>query len=149
MSAWLHLICLLLLLLVIVIIWALTWGNGRSDMGTAPNEDSNQPAHPRSLIRVLVLCMKKPCILCYQITPSEDSDQPAHSRRLIWIIAGRTGPEVRFLIFLEAYFSLLSHFSMAIQKYNSQTVLTHVRRGVWSECTLFAVTTGFFFLNKI
>ena len=31
----------------------------------APNEDSNQPAHPRSLIRVFVVHMKKHCILGY------------------------------------------------------------------------------------
>ena len=30
-----------------------------------PNEDSNQPAHPRSLITVFVVCMKKLCILGY------------------------------------------------------------------------------------
>ena len=31
----------------------------------APNEDSNQPAHPRSLIRVFIVCMKKFGILGY------------------------------------------------------------------------------------
>ena len=31
----------------------------------APNEDSDQPAHPRSLIRVFVVRMKKLCILGY------------------------------------------------------------------------------------
>ena len=31
----------------------------------APNEDSNQPAHPRSLIRVFVVRMNKLCILGY------------------------------------------------------------------------------------
>ena len=31
----------------------------------APNEDSNQTAHPRSLIRVFVIRMKKLCILGY------------------------------------------------------------------------------------
>ena len=30
-----------------------------------PNEDSNQPAHPRSLIRVFVVRLKKLCILGY------------------------------------------------------------------------------------
>ena len=32
----------------------------------APNEDSNQPSHPRSLIRVFIVRMKKLCILGYQ-----------------------------------------------------------------------------------
>ena len=31
----------------------------------APIEDSNQPAHPRSLIKVFVVRMKKFCVLCY------------------------------------------------------------------------------------
>ena len=31
----------------------------------APSEDSNQPAHPHSLLRVFVVCMKKLCILGY------------------------------------------------------------------------------------
>ena len=34
-------------------------------MTPAPNEDSNQRAHPRSLIRVFVFRMKKLCILGY------------------------------------------------------------------------------------
>ena len=32
----------------------------------ATNEDSNQPAHLRTQIRVFVTCMKKLCILVYQ-----------------------------------------------------------------------------------
>ena len=31
----------------------------------APSEDSNQHVHPRCLIRVFIVCMKKLCILCY------------------------------------------------------------------------------------
>ena len=34
-------------------------------LACAPNEDSNQPAHPRNLIRVFVVRMKKLCILGY------------------------------------------------------------------------------------
>ena len=30
----------------------------------APNEDSNQPAHPRSLIRIFIVRMTKLCIIC-------------------------------------------------------------------------------------
>ena len=44
----------------------------------APNEDSDQPAHPHSLISVSVLDRKKLCILAVQNAPGEDSDQPAH-----------------------------------------------------------------------
>ena len=56
----------------------------------APSEDSDQPAHSCSLIRILTVC-----ILDYQrckvfpiwiCAPSEDSDQPAHSCSLIRIL---------------------------------------------------------------
>ena len=40
----------------------------------APNEDSDQPAHPCSLIRVFFVRMKKLCILEIQNALSEDSD---------------------------------------------------------------------------
>ena len=43
--------------------WAATWENIPSDMCT--KEDSNQPALPRSLIRVFVVRMKAVCILGY------------------------------------------------------------------------------------
>ena len=66
----------------------------------APNKDSDQTAHPRSLIRVFVVRMKKLCILGYPNAPSEDSDQTARMRRLIWIFALRTNPKVRFLMLL-------------------------------------------------
>ena len=49
----------------------------------APNEGSNQPAHPRSLIRVFIVRMEKLCILGYPNVPSENSDQTARMRRLI------------------------------------------------------------------
>ena len=63
----------------------------------APNEDTDQPAHPRSLIRVFVVRMKKPCFLAIQNAPNEDSDQTARKRRLVWILAWRTCQTVRFL----------------------------------------------------
>ena len=44
----------------------------------ASNEDSDQPAHPRSLISVFVVRMKKHCTLGYlNKVPGEDSDQTA------------------------------------------------------------------------
>ena len=48
----------------------------------APNEDSNQPAHPRSLIRIFVARVKKLCILIYQNAPFKDSDRTAQIRKL-------------------------------------------------------------------
>ena len=63
----------------------------------APNEDSNQPAHPCSLIKDFVVRMKKPCILGY---PKCDQwrfwSDCARMRRLVWIFAGRTCPSVQF-----------------------------------------------------
>ena len=48
----------------------------------APNEDSNQPAHPRSLIRDFVVHMEF-AVSASQNATSEDSDQNARMRRLI------------------------------------------------------------------
>ena len=41
--------------------WAATWQNQQSDC--APSKDSDQPGHPRSLIRVFTVCMKKAWVL--------------------------------------------------------------------------------------
>ena len=57
----------------------------------APNEESNNPAHPRILITWRIFAS-----LAIQNAPSEDSDQTARMRRLIWIFAGRTWPKVFF-----------------------------------------------------
>ena len=57
-------------------------------MTFAPREDSDQPGHPPSLIRVFAVHMKKPCVLSFPL--SEDSDQTAWMRRLIWIFVGHT-----------------------------------------------------------
>ena len=38
-----------------VIIWATTWQNQQND--SAPSEDSDQPGHPPSLIRVFAVCL--------------------------------------------------------------------------------------------
>ena len=49
----------------------------------ARNEYSNRSAHWRNLIRVIVVRMKKFCILGYSKYASEDSDQTARMRSLI------------------------------------------------------------------
>ena len=46
--------------------WAATWQNHRSEC--APSEDSDQPGHPPSLIRVLAVRMKKPWVLSYPLS---------------------------------------------------------------------------------
>ena len=53
-------------------IWATTWQNQQSEC--APSEDSDQPGHPPSLIRVFAVCMKKPLALSY----------PMSSQRKLW-----------------------------------------------------------------
>ena len=68
--------------------WAATWQNQQSEC--APSEDSDQPGHPPSLIRVLTVRMKKLCFLSYPLSASEDSNQLGRMPRLIWVVAGRT-----------------------------------------------------------
>ena len=48
------------------IITAVTWQN--QQFGCAPSEDSDQPGHPPSLIRVFAVSMKKPWILTYPLS---------------------------------------------------------------------------------
>ena len=47
-------------------IWAATWQNQQCEC--APSEDSDQPWHPPSLIRVFAVRMKKPCVLSYPLS---------------------------------------------------------------------------------
>ena len=49
-----------------LIIWAATWQNGQN--GIAPSEDSDQPGHPPSLIRVFAVRMKKAWVLGYPLS---------------------------------------------------------------------------------
>ena len=68
--------------------WAATWQT--QENGCAPSEDSNQPGHPPSLIRVFACAQwvaKDPSFLH---ADSEDSDQTGRVPRLIWVFAGRT-----------------------------------------------------------
>ena len=46
-------------------IWAATWENQQSEC--APSEDSDQPGHPPSLIRVFAVRMKKAWVLSYSL----------------------------------------------------------------------------------
>ena len=47
-------------------IWAATWQNQQNDR--APSEDSDQPGHPPSLIRVFAVSMKKPWVISYLLS---------------------------------------------------------------------------------
>ena len=68
--------------------WPATWQNQQSDC--APSEDSDQPGHPPSLIRIFAVRMMKVWTLSYPLRDSEDSDQTGRMPRLIWVFAGRT-----------------------------------------------------------
>ena len=50
----------------VIMIWAATWQN--QQCGCAPSEDSDQPGHPPSLIRVFAVRMKKACVLSYPLS---------------------------------------------------------------------------------
>ena len=66
-------------------IWATTWQNQQN--GCASTEDSDQPGHPLSLIRVFAVRMKKPWVLSYPLSPlrrlwsdwADESSLGAHS----------------------------------------------------------------------
>ena len=61
-------------------------------MACAPSEDSDQPGHPPSLIRLFAGCMMKAKLgpLATHWAHSEDSDQTGRMPRLIGVFAGRT-----------------------------------------------------------
>ena len=77
-------------------VWAASWKNQQNYC--APSEDSDQPGHPPSLIRVIAcaqLIAKDPSFLH---ADSEDSDQTWRMPRLIWVFAGRLCHFVGFVI---------------------------------------------------
>ena len=61
-----------------------------------PNENTNQPEKPRSLIRAFVVRMKQILHPWLSNATDVDSDQTARMRILFWISSG-TRPKVRFL----------------------------------------------------
>ena len=66
--------------------WAASWQKQQSDC--APSEDSDQPWHPPSLIRVFAQWVAKDPSFLH--ADSEDSDQTGRMPRLIWVFAGPT-----------------------------------------------------------
>ena len=48
------------------LIWATTWQNQQNEC--APSEDSDQPGHPPSLIRVFAVRMKKSWVISYPLS---------------------------------------------------------------------------------
>ena len=74
-------------------------------MTFAPSEDSDQPGHPPSLIRVFAVHMKKHWALGYLLSVLRRLCQTGRMPRLIWVFAGRTGHFVGFV--MRWLFSLL------------------------------------------
>ena len=62
-----------------------------NEMTCAPSEDSDQPGHLPSMIRVFAVRMKKHWALSYPLSASEDSDQTGWMPKLIWVFTWRTG----------------------------------------------------------
>ena len=94
---WLHNFALIYFSRIhVYYMWAASWQNQQTDC--VPREDSDQPEHPPSLIRVFaVLSMgsKGPKFLH---ADSEDSDQTGRMPRLILVFAGRTCDFVGFVM---------------------------------------------------
>ena len=81
----------------------------------APSEDSAQPWHPPSLIRVFTARLKKPWILGYPLRANEDADQTGWIPRLICVFAVRTCHFVGFVMLrLNCFVPLLPKIKIAI-----------------------------------
>ena len=57
---------------LLTMIWAATWQKQQNEC--SPSEDSDQPGHPLSLIRVFAVCMKKAWVLSYAFS----------AQRILW-----------------------------------------------------------------
>ena len=93
------------------------------DTRKSTREDSDQPRHQLSLIRVLVSARRNVGPLSTHRAPIENSDQTARMRRLIWVFDVHIFQLVLFahiMIFLKSsrlrqgLFALLAHPSMAV-----------------------------------
>ena len=67
-------------------------------MTFAPSDDSDQPGHAPSLIKVFAVRMKEHSVLSYPLSACENSDQTVRMPRLIWVIGGRTDHFVGFVM---------------------------------------------------
>ena len=66
-------------------------------MACAPSEDSDQPGHPPSLIRVFAVHMKKAWVLTYPPSAQSKTDQTGPIASLSPILVGRNTPAEAFL----------------------------------------------------
>ena len=65
-----------------------TWQNQQNEC--APSEDSGQPGHQPSLIRVFAVSMKKSWVLSYPLSAQRRLWSDWAGAQLIWVFAGRT-----------------------------------------------------------
>ena len=72
--------------------WTASWQNKLNDC--APSEDSEQPGHPPSFIRVFAVRW----MVATEPSDSEDSDQTGRMPRLIWVFAERTYHFIGFVM---------------------------------------------------
>ena len=77
-------------------------------MACAPSEDSDQPGHPPSLIRVFAVRSVGSKRHKLPSCESKDSDQTGRMARLVWVFVGRTchfvGFVMRWLILARLFF---------------------------------------------
>ena len=98
-------------------------------MNCAPSEDSDQPGHLPSLIRIFAVCMKKPWALGYPFSTSEDSDQTGWMPMLIRVFAERV---VHFVGFVMRWLILfLVPENKVHQWFNLKKYALHVFLLIW------------------
>ena len=78
-------------------------------MGFATSMDPDQPAHPRSLVRIHAIRFKTLWGLTKLLANSMDPDQTARMRRLFWIHSGRKAHYVGFATVLLNVFGNTIH----------------------------------------
>ena len=87
--------------------WAATWQNQQNHF--APSEDSNQPGHPPSLIRVFAVRMKKPWALSYLLSAQRrlwlDRADAQADLSLRWAHSHFVGCVVSWLILILCFYS--------------------------------------------
>ena len=118
--------------------WAATWQNQQSDC--APSEDSDQPGHSSSLIRVFAVHMKKAWVLSYPLSVqwrlgSDWADAQA-DLRLGWVhshFVGFVMSRLRLFSFGISYFllSLLDYLEDSwnrMEYHNSINVLNNQKQ---------------------
>ena len=71
-----------------LITWAATWQNQQNEC--APSEDSDQPGHPPSLIRVFAVRMKNAWVLSYPLSAQRRLWSDWAYAQAVWVFAWRT-----------------------------------------------------------